>query len=640
MIDVGHDVPPRSRAARLRRHTIALARVARAVLQSSEGLDAAFEVLAPIAMEAMSLQRVALWRCDAATQLTCVNALGSEVLRSHIGTQALAPRWPTRRLSRGQSADDVRVVRVHDNATLIDPGWRETLQREGVRSHIEVQLRVDGSVWGYLRFESSQPRRWHADEGALAGFFADVLAVAIERERRRAVEARLQFLELYDPASGVANRTMFHACVGQLLIRMQRRPRQAALLFINIDRFFNVNEALGEAGGDSMLAALADRINAATPDDAVVARVESDCFAVLLPRVAGEWEAAAQAEGLLQAIARPLSPTLEVSASIGIAFAGPLDAGGATSAESWLRDADLASKEAKAGGRDRVEVFDPECHRSLVERLQIERALRLALREDRIEVAYQAEYELDSGEVVGAEALARWRLEDGRLLAAGEFIDVAETSGLIEPIGYRVLTRACIEAKGWPPRPDGRGRMVRVNISTRQFAHAGLFEAVDEALNTSGLSPACLCLEITETTLMQRAGTSQDTLDRLKELGVALAIDDFGTGYSSLAYLQRFPVRTLKLDKAMIDRIPGDDAARAIVIAVRDMAAALKLEVVVEGIEHQAQADALYQLGFRHVQGFFYARPEPAQAFAARLRSARLVTPSPQPANGAVHGAR
>jgi diguanylate cyclase (GGDEF)-like protein len=637
MNTVDLDVPPRSRAARLRRHTIALARVARAVLQSSEGLDAAFEVLAPIAIEAMSLQRVALWQCDAANQLTCANALGSELLPARIGAQVSTPRWPTRRLRRGQSADEVRVVRVHDNALLIDPGWRETLQREGVHAHIDVQVRVDGSVWGYLRLESAPPRRWHADEGALAGYLADVLAVAIERERRRTVEARLQYLELYDNVSGVANRAMFHACIGQLLVRMQRRPRLAALLFINIDRFFNVNETLGEAGGDSALAELAERINAATPDDAVLARVESDCFAVLLPRIEREWQAAALADVLLEVIARPLTHLVEVSASIGIAFA---DQHGPASAEELLRDADLASKQAKANGRNRVEVFNPENHRSLVERWQIERALRAALRDDRIEVAFQAEFELDSGEVVGAEALARWRHADGRLVAAGEFIDVAEASGLIEPIGYRVLIRACIEAKGWPPRPDGSSRMVRVNISARQFAHAGLYEAVDEALNTSGLPPACLCLEITETTLMQRAGASQDTLDRLKELGVALAIDDFGTGYSSLAYLQRFPVQTLKLDKAMIDRIPGDDAARAIVIAVRDMAAALRLEVVVEGIEHQAQADALYQLGFRHVQGFFYARPEPAEAFGERLRSARLVSPSPQLANGTVDGAR
>ena len=611
-------VLPRSRAARLRRHTIALARAARAVLQSSEGLEAAFAVLAPIAMDALSLQRVALWQFDAANGLTCLHALGDEQLPVHLGAQQPAPHWPTRLVRGGKNPEDVRVARVHDNSALIDPVWRETLQREGVVAHMDAQVRLDDAIWGQLRFDSAQPRRWHADEAALAGYFADVMAVAIERERRRTVEARLQYLELYDNVSGVANRAMFHACIGQLLVRMQRRPRLAALLFINIDRFFNVNETLGESGGDSALAELAERINAATPDDAVLARVESDCFAVLLPRIEREWQAAAQADALLEVIARPLTHLVEVSASIGIAFA---DQHGPASAEELLRDADLASKQAKADGRNRVEVFNPENHRSLVERLQIERALRAALRDDRIEVAFQAEFELDSGEVVGAEALARWRHEDGRLVAAGEFIDVAEASGLIEPIGYRVLTRACIEANAWPPRADGSPRVVRVNISARQFAHAGLYEAVDEALKISGLRPPCLCLEITETTLMQRAGASQDTLDRLKELGVALAIDDFGTGYSSLAYLQRFPVQTLKLDKAMIDRIPGDEAARAIVIAVRDMAAALKLEVVVEGIEHQAQADALYQLGFRHVQGFFYARPEPAEAFAKRLRS-------------------
>jgi len=205
------------------------------------------------------------------------------------------------------------------------------------------------------------------------------------------------------------------------------------------------------------------------------------------------------------------------------------------------------------------------------------------------------------------------------LLAAGEFIEVAEASGLIEPIGYRVLRRACIEACRWPPQADGTPRVLRANLSARQFAHSGLLEAVEEALATSGLAPERLCLEITETTLMQTAVESQATLDALRALGIRLAIDDFGTGYSSLAYLRRFPVDTLKLDKAMIDDLANDGHARAIVTAVRDMARALSLEVVVEGIEHIEQDAILRELGFTQVQGFFYARPEPAQAFAARL---------------------
>ncbi|MCA1714605.1 MAG: GGDEF domain-containing protein, partial [Gammaproteobacteria bacterium] len=325
-------------------------------------------------------------------QLTCVNALGSDTLPARIGARGPAPQWPTRRLRGGARPEDVRMVPVHDNATLADASWRDTLQRDGVNAHIDVQLRSDDLIWGRLRLESAQPRRWHADEVALAGYFSDVLAVAIDRERGRAAEARLEYLSLYDPVSGVANRTMFLACIGQLLARMQRRPRLAALLFVNIDGFFNVNETLGEAGGDSSLATLAERINAATPDDAVVARVESDCFGVLLPRIAGEVEAAAQAQRLLDAIAQPLSPTLEVSASIGMAFVGPIASAGAANAETLLRDADLASRVAKSGGHNRIEVFDPEGHLTLVERLRIERLLRKALREDRIEIAYQAEY--------------------------------------------------------------------------------------------------------------------------------------------------------------------------------------------------------------------------------------------------------
>jgi diguanylate cyclase (GGDEF)-like protein len=611
---------PRSRAARLRQHTIALARVAREVLQSSQGIDAAFGVLAPIAMETLGLHRLALWQIDAG-MLTCLHASGGPRLpATRPGQQHPATDWPVpRRKPRNGMRKPADVVRVPDVAVIRDRVWREALQGEGVGACIDAQLHIDGVAWGHLQFESASPRHWHADEAALAGYFGDVLSVALDRDRRRDAEARLLYLDLYDSVSGVANRTLFHACVCQLLMRIQRRPRQAALLFLSIDRFFNVNESLGEAGGDSTLATLAERINAATPDDAVLARVESDCFAVLLPRIAGEWDALAQAQRLLDAIAEPLSATLEVSASIGIAFIGPIAETGMASAEALLRNADLASKQAKADGRNRVEVFDAESHMSMVERLQMERALRNAVRDDRIEVAYQAEINLLTGEVVGAEALARWRREDGRLLAAGEFIEVAEASGLIESIGYRVLQRACVEACSWPPRADGTPRLLRANISARQFAEPLLIDGVRQALAASGLPPERLCLEITETTLMQAASASLTTLEALRALGIRLAIDDFGTGYSSLAYLRRFPVDTLKLDKTMIDELTSDHNAVAIVCAVRDLAQALSLEVVVEGIEHAEQDAALRTLGFTHVQGFFYARPEPAADFAKRL---------------------
>ncbi|HMB43959.1 MAG TPA: sensor domain-containing phosphodiesterase [Luteimonas sp.] len=614
MTDVGTAAPLRSRAARLRRHTVALARAAHDVLQSRGGLDAAFDALAPIAMDTLQLQRLALWQSINGS-LVCVSAMGDVDLPARPGLERTASLESKRRAAGVRGSKD-RIRRVEDVAALADGATRDALRREGVGALVDAPVTVDGESWGELRLESASPRRWHADEAALAGYFADVLSVAIGDDRRRIAEARLQYLELYDNVSGLANRAMFHACVGQLLVRMQRRPRLAALLFLDVDRFYNINETLGEAGGDSALAELAERINLATGDDAIVARVESDCFAVLLPRIDREWQALAQAATLLEVVAQPLSGGVQISSSIGIAFADHMLP---ASAEQWLRDADLASKEAKLAGRNRVEVFDQERHSTLVARLGIERALRAALHGDRIEVAYQAEFHLPTGEVVGAEALARWRLDDGRLLAAGEFIDVAEASGLIEPIGYRVLARACIEACRWPPCTDGTPRVLRANLSARQFVHGGLLEAVKEALSASGLPPERLCLEITETTLMQTAGEAQATLDALRALGIRLAIDDFGTGYSSLAYLRRFPVDTLKLDKAMIDDLANDGHARAIVTAVRDMARALSLEVVVEGVEHVEQDAILREMGFTQVQGFYYARPEPAAAFAARL---------------------
>jgi EAL domain-containing protein (putative c-di-GMP-specific phosphodiesterase class I) len=280
----------------------------------------------------------------------------------------------------------------------------------------------------------------------------------------------------------------------------------------------------------------------------------------------------------------------------------------------------MASKQAKELGRNRCEVFDPEQHRGLLDRLRLENGLREAMRNDALVVVYQPELDLADGRVVAAEALLRWRGEDGVLRAAGEFIDVAEASGLIVKIGKWVLRRACMDAMGWPPAADGRECVLAVNLSARQFEQPGLVAMVTDILAETGLPARRLCLEITESTLMSRAQDALDTLHALKALGVSLAVDDFGTGYSSLAYLQRFPVDTLKIDKSLIDGIPGDPHARAIVAAVVGLATALAMEVVVEGVEHVAQEAVLREIGCRRVQGWLYARGESDADFVARLR--------------------
>ncbi len=370
-----------------------------------------------------------------------------------------------------------------------------------------------------------------------------------------------------------------------------------------------------------MLTELGERIDAVTPDDAIIARVESDCFAVLLPRLAEEWQAMRQAEDILAAINEPLRiDQLEftVGASIGIAFN---HGDTPTTSDNLLRDADRASKQATQLGRNRCEVFDAEQHRGLLDRLRIEYGLREALHSDALVVVYQPEIDLASGKAVAAEALLRWHDADGALRVAGDFIDVAESSGLIVPIGRWVLHRACSDAKRWPLAPDGRACALGVNLSARQFEQPGLVEMVSAVLRETGFEPQRLCLEITETTLMSHAQRALDTLHALKALGVSLAVDDFGTGYSSLAYLKRFPVDTLKIDKSLVEGLTTDPQAHAIVSAVLGLAQAMGLGVVVEGVELRVQETELRAMGCHRVQGWLYARGEPDADFVVRLRA-------------------
>jgi diguanylate cyclase (GGDEF)-like protein len=602
---------PRTRAARLRRHTIALARAAADILRSGDSTQWAFATLAPAATEALGLSRVSLWERTGGENLECKATWPPSPAHVGLGRREAGAAAAERVAAFEQLSDDM-------------PGWVGELAAAGTLALLDMPVIVGRQPWGRLVFESATSRPWHADERATAQHFADVLGVGIERERRRDAEARLQYLGLYDETSGAANRSLFLGILHQRLCRLQRAgvTSDAALLFVDVDRFHSVNEFFGETGGDRALAVIAARLHAATPDDATVGRLESDVFGVLLPHSGADWQAIQRAEAVLAAVSEPIvldERSWEASASIGIAFAR---ADRAFTVEEWIRDADMASKDAKQAGRNRVQIYDPDQHQSLIQRLSIERGLREALRENRIEVVFQAEYDVASGEVVGAEALARWRRPDGTLVAAGDFIEVAEATGLIEPIGHHVLKVACRTAATWPPRPNGQPRTVRVNLSARQFARDDLLTQVHAAITCATLAPQCLCLEITETTVMAKAQESLGHLHALKALGLRIAIDDFGTGYSSLSYLKRFPVDALKLDKSMVDGVEADDTVRAILLAIQNLATSLKLEVVVEGVESEAQNAALQAMGIHRIQGFLLAHPESADAFAQRIGAA------------------
>jgi diguanylate cyclase (GGDEF)-like protein len=612
------------RDAVMRRHTRSLLVLAQRLWQSGSALEPALTAITETAASVLEVERVKVWHFEPGDQLRCVhsyertpnahNVAGFDE-RLQLPGQVPVRTFLRPRVTRCDELDERRQL-----AELADPLARY-LRQHSIRSLLDAPIRVDGELYGMVCHEHVGPQReWRRDELAFAGRIGEIVAVALEIERRKRAEMRLEFLELHDPVTGLANRALFHGALQDLLRRQRRKPRLAALLFIDLDHFYSVNESVGEVGGDVVLAELGERINGATPDDAVIARVESDCFAVLLPRIPQEWQAVKHADDVLASLAQPLrldGKEFSVGASIGIAFnhGDP-----PTTSDVWLRDADLASKQARQLGRNRCEIFDPDRHRGLLDRLRVEHGLRESLRNGSLAVAYQPEIELGSGHVIGAEALLRWRGEDGTLRVAGQFIDVAESSGLIVPIGRWVLHRACSDARSWPPTAAGRVCPVAVNLSARQFEQPGLVEMVTEVLAETGFDPKDLCLEITESALMSHAQSALETLHALKALGVSLAVDDFGTGYSSLAYLKRFPVDVLKIDKTMIDGLPADPHACVIVAAVLGLARAIGLDVVVEGVELEAQAEELRRMGCRRVQGWLYARGEPCADFAARLQ--------------------
>jgi len=627
-------VDGQARDARVLRHALTLTRLAQRLWQSDDGLQHALAAITEAAAHVLGVERVSVWRYDPDGSLHCEHAYERENDLHHgadleecLAATDIASQHPL---------PQTRIVRAAGAGNKHGPAGESSpamtcLLRRHAQSLVETQIRVDGELYGVAFYEEKElAREWRADEITFAGDMGNFMARAVQVERHRCAEVRLDYLEMHDPVTGLANRNLLLGATDNLLRRQHKRPRLAALLFISLDRFYSINEIAGETGGDIALTELGERINAVTPDEAIVSRVESDCFAVLMPWLAQEWQAVQQAEDILTALGHPLrleQTEFSVSASIGIAFS---HGNTIVTSDMFLRDADLASKQASQLGRNRCEVFDAAQHRGLLDRLSTEQSLRDALHNDALVVVYQPEIDLNDGRIVAGEALLRWRDAHGVLRVAGEFIDVAESSGLIVPIGRWVLHRACSDARQWPLAPDGSACTLAVNLSARQFEQPGLVEMVTEVLRDTGFEPQRLCLEITETTLMSHAESALETLHALKALGVSLAVDDFGTGYSSLAYLKRFPVDLLKIDKSLIDGLPGDPHARAIVAAVLALASAMGLEVVVEGVEQLAQEVELCAMGCHRIQGWLYARGEPHASFIKRLQAQTETRNAPQ----------
>jgi diguanylate cyclase len=428
---------------------------------------------------------------------------------------------------------------------------------------------------------------------------------------------------LRDPLTELPSRVLFLNRLSGALERLQRRRgRYVAVLFLDLDRFKVINDSLGHPVGDELIVAVAERLRASVRRHETIARFGGDEFAILCEDIADEQDAIAVAERVLKSFGTPFQLAhgeAITGASLGIALSADPDAIG----EDLIRDADAAMYRAKESGGGRFLLFDELTRQRAVARLQTENALRLALERDELRVFFQPEVSIETCGIIGVEALVRWEHPERGLLGPGEFISLAEETGLIVPLGTWVLRESCRRARAW--YDDGivsDGFSMRVNVSARQLASDRLPGTVSAILAETRLDPAMLCLEVTETLLIEDPESSIATLSALKALGVQIAVDDFGTGYSSLQHLRNFPIDCVKIDRSFVRGLPDSSEDAAIVGAVIELGHALGLSVTAEGIETEAQLANLRASGCDTAQGFLFSRPEPAVAVEQQLRDA------------------
>ena len=485
-------------------------------------------------------------------------------------------------------------------------------QDPGITSRLEAPVRIAGVEIGVVRHErvGQKPPDFSPEDALFAGSIADLVALALESWQHAWSEDRAAHVSLHDPLTDLPNRRLFLERVDRALRGLERRSGLVAVLSLDLDHFERVNESVGRSGGDAVLVAIARAITGVLRPADLPARLGDDSFGVLIDRLDEPWEAIAVAERLQQALGRshprehtPALPT----ASIGVALT---DGSQSISAALLLREADIALARAREGGPGRYEVFESAMRKDVLERMSLGWALRDALGAGQLALEFQPEVSLSTHRLLGVEALLRWDRPGHGRLGAEVFGALAESSGLIVPIGTWVLGEACRRARGWREDPRAANLLLRVNLSARQFERPDVVDTVSAALQDSGLPAEALCLEITETILMSDAPAALRTLTALKALGVELAIDDFGIGYSSLAYLKRFPVDTLKIDRSFVAGLGTDPLDLPIVQAVLSLGHTLGLEVVAEGVETPLQEKTLKALGCERAQGFLYARSQ------------------------------
>ncbi|MCQ8126972.1 sensor domain-containing phosphodiesterase [Methylomonas rivi] len=497
---------------------------------------------------------------------------------------------------------------VHpDDLDHLNNAWQAALK--GAPYRIEHRIVVKGDIrWVEERAELE----FDAAGNCLAG-----VGTVQDITERKLAQARIELLANFDPLTGLPNRAQLDDRVRYAVSLVKRGHGYLALMFLDLDRFKDINDTLGHSVGDALLVKLADRLRRLLREEDTVTRLGGDEFILLLPGIDASG-AALVAQKLLDAIAEPYSIghyNLTLTASIGIA----LYPGDGEDPETLFRSADAAMYSAKQEGRQGYRFFTPEMQARATRNLLLLNALRHALTLEQLQVYYQPQVSMFDGRIIGAEALLRWRHPALGMVSPAEFIPVAEDSGLILPIGEWVLRSAVRQAKAW--QAEGLGSLVMaVNLSAVQFRNRELPDLVTRVLEQEGLAPDYLELELTEGVAMLNPESAIDLIDNLHERGVRMAIDDFGTGYSSLSYLKKFKVYKLKIDQSFVRDIGTDAEDKAIVSAVISLARSLGLQTIAEGVETIEQQTFLNQQGCDEMQGYLFSQPLPAEQFAALLK--------------------
>ncbi len=455
------------------------------------------------------------------------------------------------------------------------------------------------------------------DDPSVAGLVLNTRDVS----DRKQLEQELAHRNLHDPLTDLANRALFKESVERALRRTGRNGRSVAVVFLDVDDFKHVNDSLGHEAGDRLLAKVADRIRTCVRPYDVAARLGGDEFSILLEN-ADLRVASSVADRILREMDEPIQVDgreISTQCSLGIAVGGPGD-----DVEDLLRNADVAMYTAKAKGKSRYEVFEPAMNASAVERMELAAELRKAVEGHQFILHYQPIVGLKDGQILGVEALVRWKHPERGFVGPNDFIPTAEETGLIVPIGRWVLNEACRQLRQWQDRHGDLPLTMSVNASVKQLQDPRFVNDVRTALATTGLDPMSLTLEITETVLMSDTEEVLARLEELRAVGVRLAIDDFGTGYASLGYLARFPLNVLKVDRSFIQGV-GTKQGSSLTPVMVSIGRSLGLQTVAEGVENASQVAQLRELGFDAAQGFLFSRPAAADEIDALLGIRRLV---------------